>query len=94
MPIDMPESGGDPSVEECNDLLDWIEEHNDIDLNDLRLRIRPVDEPPTMYMVVCEWRLRRQHDRPGASEMLVKPGWIVEKWSWNGDAWITGVWRV
>ena len=31
---------GEPSLDDCNEFLDWIEENNDIDLNAVRFRIR------------------------------------------------------
>jgi len=52
-----------------------------------------VNGSPSMYGATCEWRYRDQHDRPKAHEFRVMPGWVLEKWFWNGEAWMTGIWR-
>lgn len=81
-----------PSIEDCNDLVDWIEENNEIDLNCVRFRIRELDDGNRL-IVICEWRFRARNDPPKASELLGMRGWVIEKWKWDGEKWSTCFWK-
>ena len=87
------EGGASPSIEDCNELVEWIEENNDIDLNHVRFKIRELEDDGRL-IVMCEWRYRAKDDPPEARELLVKPGWIIEKWKWYGDNWSTCFWTL
>ncbi len=82
----------DPSLEECEDFLDWIEANNSIDLNEVRFRIREVEGTENL-IVYLEWTGRSKTDRPKSSELLVKPGWVMGTWFWTGGGWGTAFWQ-
>ena len=82
-----------PSIDECNALIDWLDENNDIDLNDVRFKIHDAENDGSFLVLLCEWRNRDRNVPPRASELLMMPGWIVEKWAWDGNAWVTCFWR-
>lgn len=82
-----------PSLEECNDLIDWLLEHNDIDLNVVRITIRETEDWAAHYIVTVNWLGRSLADPPQSHELLVKSGWVIESWRWNGECWLTGIWR-
>lgn len=83
----------DPSHEELNDFIDWMEENNDIDLNQVKFRIRELEDGAGAFAVTVEWQNRERNDCPRASELLPKAGWVIESWFWNGQSWVTGFWR-
>lgn len=82
-----------PSLEQCNEFIDWLLENNDIDLNVVSIRIHEVEKWSAHYVLSVEWKGREKNDPPSANELLVKPGWVIENWFWNGEAWLCGFWR-
>ena len=82
-----------PTLDECYEFIEWMEDHNDIDLNQVRFRVRELDEGSGKFFITVLWLHRLKSDKPKASELLCLSGWIIEKWFWNGEVWSTGFWR-
>lgn len=82
-----------PSVDDCNDFIDWIEHNNSIDLNHVRFRIREVDAGDRLFVITCEWRFRDKLDRPQAHELMIKRDWVIDPWYWDGAVWTASIWR-
>jgi len=82
-----------PTLDECNELIDWLEENNDIDLNQVKFRIRELEDGSGTFMVSAIWLNRTRNRQPSASELLPPPNWVIDPSFWNGDLWMTCFWR-
>ena len=83
---------GGPSIDDCNDLIDWIEDNNDIDLKCVRLRIREIDVAGPLFVITCEWQFRSKSNPPKAHELMLMSGWVIDRWNWDGAVWTTSIW--
>jgi hypothetical protein len=81
-----------PTLDECNDLIDWIEENNDIDSNVVKLRIR--ESEAAQHVVTVTWLGRDLDDPPRAHELILRRGWVIEKWEHHRSTWTSVIWRV
>jgi len=78
----------DPSLDECNDIIDWIDEMFGVRRN-LRIRIR--DENGVYYLKLL-WSVQK---RPGAEDLFSPVGWVLTKWSMNEDGlWEADLFRI
>ena len=82
-----------PTLDDCNDAIEWIEDNNDIDLNEVKFRIREPEEESGAFIISIIWEHRSHDDPPNASELLPCPGWVIDKWFWNGEFWAGCIWR-
>jgi hypothetical protein len=81
-----------PTLDECNDLIDWIEENNDIDSNVVKFRIR--ESEVAQHVVTVTWVGRDHDDPPRAHELILQRGWVIEKWEHHRGTWTSVIWRV
>ena len=88
-----PEEEFFPSLDECNDFIEWLAENNHIDLNQVRFRIRELGDGSANYIITVEWRKRTKDNPPRADELISQPDWVIEKWYWDGNVWTAGFWR-
>jgi len=72
----------DPTLDDCNELLDWLEEQFDLDRK-LRIRIRELNG---VHFVQLSWNRAK---RPEAHELYPPKGWLIERWLIDED----GVWQ-
>lgn len=78
----------DPTLDDCNEALDWIEDTFDLG-KDFRIRIREVDG--VHYIALTCFRGRS----PSASEICSPDGWAMEAWTRDEDGyWKSAIYRV
>ena len=86
-----------PSIDECNEAIDWIEEwieNNQTTFPEvaakLKIRLRNTDDDPLELYIGLVWF---GHEAPDDSYLIPPPGWYMYQWyrdEENGHA----VWKI
>ena len=73
-----------PSLDECNDAIDWIEEWAESQSSlfpmtavKLKIRIKEWDEFPGQLFLFLTWH---GYEPPNDSDVIAPPGWYMYHW--------------